>query len=244
VDYTYQIHRRGTLSAKMMHATYVDSVYVEQVIHMIIRNVKHLQVLSVQLDGEEIPTRPTKFGAKFDSQAWGVKPSTITHVVDEMKKKKTTPWKMTCWVLQKAIKGVSTSQNADRDFTPIAQAATVEARTVSQYRRNILDLSDSAMWLREEMRGIVIKAQKSKKQVYKYLDGITPNEKVDEEPDVDLSTIVETTRIERVYREEKKQVVSLLTRIRESGVSQATPWTKRASQKMIDKVGELEKVRL
>jgi hypothetical protein len=82
VDYTCQVHRRGTLSANMMHATYVDSVYIEQVIHMIIRNVKHLQVLSVQLDGEEIPTRPTKFGAKFDSQAWGVKPSTITHVVD------------------------------------------------------------------------------------------------------------------------------------------------------------------
>jgi hypothetical protein len=178
-------------------------------------------VLSVQLDGEEILTRPTKFSAKFDFQVWGVKPSTITHVVDEMKKK-TMLSKMMCWVLQKAIKGVSMSQNADRDFTPIAQAVMVEARMVSQYRRNILNLSDSAMWLREEKQGIVIKAQKSKKQVYKYLNGIMPNEEVDEEPDVDLLTIVETTRIKRVYREEKKQVASLLTHIRESGVSQAT----------------------
>jgi hypothetical protein len=182
-----------------MHATYVDSVYIEQVIHMIIRNVKHLQVLSVQLDREEIPMRPTKFGAKFDSQAWGVKPLTITHVIDDMKKKKKTPSKMMCWVLQMAIKGVLTSQNTDRDFTPIAQAATVEERTVGRYRRNILDLSNSAMWLQEEMWGIMIKAQKSKKQVYKYLDGITPNEEVDEEPDINLSTIVETTRIEHVY---------------------------------------------
>jgi hypothetical protein len=132
---------------------------------MILQNIKHLQVLSVQLDREEIPTRPIKFSAKFGPQVWGMKPSTITNVADKMKKKKTTPLKMTCWVLQKAIKGVSTSQNADQDFTPIAQAVTVEEKTVSQYCQSILVLSDSAIWLQEEMQEIMIKAQKSKKQV-------------------------------------------------------------------------------
>ena len=209
---------------------------------MVIRNVKHLQVLSVQLDAEDVPKRPTKFGAKFDPQAWGIKPGMITIVVDEMKGKKTTPSTMRCWVLRKAIKGVSTSQNAERDFTPIVQAALVEEKLVSQYRQHVLDICDAGMWLREQIAGIALKAQKTKKKSYKFIDGISAYELLKAEPVVDLSTIVETTRIERVYREEKKQVASLLTRIRDSAVSQATPWTKSASEELVNCVGQLEKV--
>ena len=67
----------------MMNVSDVDSSDINQIIYMILRNIKHLQALSVQLDSEEIPTRPVKFGAKFDSDAWGVKSANITLFVDE-----------------------------------------------------------------------------------------------------------------------------------------------------------------
>jgi hypothetical protein len=197
--------------------------------------------MAVALEDMDIPTRPTKFGAKFDPQPWNVKQPSISVALADMKQKKTTPRKISCWVLRKAIKGVSVSQNADRDFTGIVQAGVVEERIVGRYRKRLLDDSDSAMWLRQQVAETAAKAQKSKKK-YTFVDGISANEEFEEEPDVELRTIVEATQMERDYREEKKRVAALLNRVRDDAVSHATPWMKQPTKKMVEKLNEMEKV--
>jgi hypothetical protein len=208
------------------------------------RNLKHLQVLTVELEGESLEARPMKFGQTFDPEAWKVRNIEVTATLDDMKLNKSKPSKMKCWVLRKAIKGVASSQNADRDFLAIAQAGAVEERIVARYRARLLRQSDTAMWLRTEIERLACKSlkKKTKKTEYGFPDGICLSEELDSEPDVELSTIVEVTKLERQYREEKKEVAGLLTRIRNAGVSQATPWTKMSTREMADKVDEFEQV--
>jgi hypothetical protein len=209
---------------------------------MIIRNLKHLQVLSVQLEAEDNIARPTKFGVKFDPQPWNVKPSNITLTLEDMKAKRSNLSKMSCWVLRKAIKGVSSSQNADRDFTTIAQAAKVEELLVSKYRKRLLTESDSAFWLRQELERISVQGQRVNKETYDFPDGMATAEMMEAEPHVELTTIVEATKVDRLYREEKNNVAKLMSRIRDAGVSEAMPWTKLQMKVMVAKLNEVERV--
>jgi hypothetical protein len=208
------------------------------------RNLKHLQVLSVELEGESLDARPTKFGQTFDPQPWNVQKVKIMATLEDMKLNKSKPSKMKCWVLRKAIKGVASSQHADRDFLAIAQAGTVEERIVGGYRAQLFCESDSAMWLRSEIEKLAYKSQKKKmkKTRYRFPDGIRNSEDLESEPKVELSTIVEVTKLERQYRDEKKEVAGLLTRIWNAGVSQATPWTKMSTAEMVEKLDDVEKV--
>jgi hypothetical protein len=159
-----------------------------------------------------------------------------------MKTNKTTPAQNECWVLRKAIKGVANSQNMDRDFLNIAQAGLVEKGIVSKYRQDLLDDSDSAWWLRGKLGKILLKAQKAKRKTYTWVDSVTQAEESISEPEVDIGNIITATQIDRDYRTEKQEVQSNLKRLRDSVVTQATPWTKDASTEMIDKMNELEKV--
>jgi hypothetical protein len=77
---------------------------------------------------------------------------------------------------------------------------------------------------------------------YEFPDGISAKESVEAMPEVKLSTFVEATKMERAYREEKKEVADAFNRIRNAAVSQATPWTKRLTKEMVDKLSEAEKV--
>lgn len=207
---------------------------------MIIWNLTHLQVLSIVLEGKNIPVRPTKFGKKFDLHLWNVKD--IMLELEDVKAKKNEPRKMTCWVLCKAIAGVAAAQNAERDFLPIAWVAKVEEKIVSGYRQCILNENDSEMWLQSELEKIARKCDKGKPDRYKFLDGISVKESVEKKPEVKLSNIVKAMKMDRAYREEKDQVADLLDRMHNVTVSHVMPWMKRLTKEVVNQLNETEKV--
>jgi hypothetical protein len=138
--------------------------------------------------------------------------------------------------------GVSSSQNADCDFTTIAQAAKVEELLMSKYRKCLLTKGNSAFWLRQELERITVQGQRVNKKTYEFLDRMAMLDMLEGEPHIELMTIVKATKVNQLYREEKNNVVRWMSCICDAGISQAMPWMKLQMKLMVKKLNKLETV--
>lgn len=191
----------------------------------------------------KIPARPDKLGQKLDVTKWGVDDEKVKDTINDMKEKKKTPGKMKNWVLRKKLSAISESQSMNRDYFTIAQAAVIESKIVNGYRMKLFKLSNSAVWLRQQLGNLANQGSKKKSKEYSFADGMK-TQAIQDKPIIDIDEVVESRQLDRQYNIETKEMVGYLKRIEQSVTSHATPWSKQIHPEVSNVLKQCHDVRL